>query len=453
MGIIVKPDGTGDFATIQAAIDAASDGDVITLEAGTYTGDGNRDVTFRGKAITVKGATGDPNDCIINCQGTSSNRHLGFKFIDGELANSVLKNVTITNGSGIKEYTSWPSYWIIGGGIYCNVGSPTIDNCIIRNNSVGFNGGGIYSKNGNLTISNCIFIDNTAHVGGGICSSDGNLIISNCTFTSNHAIGGGIAIGSSNSSTISNCIINENSSDGKGGGIYCSTSNININNCIISNNSSKGDGAGIYFRESNPTLNNCVINNNRAYDPDIYSQNGGGIHAYKCILSINNCTICGNSSEQSGGGIINWLGSVLMSNSIVRDNSPSQLALSGYTINYCNIQGGYAGTGNIDVNPLFKSDGYHLTNSSPCIDAGDPNYIPDTNEMDIDGDPKVVGRLDMGADEVYSSTSPLLIITPGILDFEAQGLSSTLQSQNVSIKNYGVGVLSWQISISFVSGM
>ena len=50
---VVLPDGTGDFPTIQAAIAAVADGDVILLAAGTFTGEGNRDLDFLGKGITV----------------------------------------------------------------------------------------------------------------------------------------------------------------------------------------------------------------------------------------------------------------------------------------------------------------------------------------------------------------------------------------------------------------
>ena len=73
-----------DFETIQAAIEVSADGDIVELQAGTYIGNGNRDVDFRGKAITVRGSTGNPNDVIIDCQGTSADKHRGFKFVSGE---------------------------------------------------------------------------------------------------------------------------------------------------------------------------------------------------------------------------------------------------------------------------------------------------------------------------------------------------------------------------------
>src|SRR5262245_17746089 len=70
--------------TIQAAIDAAAPGDSVVL-AGTaatpFTGDGNRDLSLHGKAITVTGAG---YDAWIDCQGSSAAAHGGFGLTDGE---------------------------------------------------------------------------------------------------------------------------------------------------------------------------------------------------------------------------------------------------------------------------------------------------------------------------------------------------------------------------------
>jgi len=61
--IIVDDDRPADFNNIQAAIDDSNDGDIIYVLPGTYTGPGNRDVNFAGRAITVTGA--DPQDPYI----------------------------------------------------------------------------------------------------------------------------------------------------------------------------------------------------------------------------------------------------------------------------------------------------------------------------------------------------------------------------------------------------
>ena len=107
--IHVDNNGPGDFNNIQAAIDDANDGDTILVADGTYTGDGNRDIDFKGKAITLKSQNG-PKTCIIYCQGkyywligekTSTlvdEPHRGFLFSNNENASSIIDGFTVTNG-------------------------------------------------------------------------------------------------------------------------------------------------------------------------------------------------------------------------------------------------------------------------------------------------------------------------------------------------------------------
>ena len=127
----------GGYGTIQAAIDDACDGDTVIIAPGVYTGDGNRDIEFRGKAITVRSV--DPNDwtivenTVIDCEGDPCEPHRGFRFGDGEEPNSVLEGVTITNGYGPEEemFFSWLDKGPTGGGIFCDGTRPTIRRCII----------------------------------------------------------------------------------------------------------------------------------------------------------------------------------------------------------------------------------------------------------------------------------------------------------------------------------
>ena len=50
----VSPDGLGDYPTIQAAVDAVIDGDIIELTDETFTGDGNRDIVVPSVSVTIR---------------------------------------------------------------------------------------------------------------------------------------------------------------------------------------------------------------------------------------------------------------------------------------------------------------------------------------------------------------------------------------------------------------
>ena len=119
-------------STIQAGIDAALDGETVFVADGTYMGEGNRDIDFCGKAITVRSEHG-AESCIIDCGGSEEEYHRGFCFHSGEDPKSILDGFTIKNG-----------YYRDGGGIYCDSGSsPIIENNIISNNLASYRGGRI----------------------------------------------------------------------------------------------------------------------------------------------------------------------------------------------------------------------------------------------------------------------------------------------------------------------
>jgi hypothetical protein len=181
----------GDYSTIQGGIDAASNGDTVSVADGTYVGLGNKDLDFNGKAITVKSDNG-PENCVIDCEGNGR----GFYFHSDETQSSVLNGFTIINGQA--DY---------GGGIKCNE-SPRIINCKIIGNTAEKSGGGLFCAVWEANITNCIIADNTAVWGGGIYLSYAQAKITNCTIFGNTATirGGGIYV-SKCVPTITNCIL------------------------------------------------------------------------------------------------------------------------------------------------------------------------------------------------------------------------------------------------------
>ena len=147
----------GDQPTIQAGIDAASGGDTVLVADGTYTGTGNKNLDFNGKAITVQSENGHES-CIIDCELEGR----AFHFHSGEGEDSVLSGFTLTNGGDHP----WKED-VVAGAILCQDSSPTITNCSFSGNEA-WNGGAIYNSGDNLTITNCSFSRNYAAVGGGL---------------------------------------------------------------------------------------------------------------------------------------------------------------------------------------------------------------------------------------------------------------------------------------------
>lgn len=149
----------GDFPSIQAAVDFVQDGDIIELGDGIFSGEGNRDIDYLGKEITIRSQSGNPHSCTIDCGGPYE-MHRGF-FFDTTPSGAVLEGVTIQNG-----------YHFIGGAIACLGESyPLISQCILYKNTSYSYGGGIYCDVGSSpTVRQCTFAENFAYdAGGGLC--------------------------------------------------------------------------------------------------------------------------------------------------------------------------------------------------------------------------------------------------------------------------------------------
>ena len=161
-----------------------------------------------------------------------------------------------------------------------------------------------------------------------------------------------------------------------GGGIWCNSTNPQIVNCIIQGNASGLGGGGGVFRG---TLISSLVKGNFAFG------NGGGT-SYSSLL---NCTVTENiTSTPSGSGVFNSGGTNANRNSIIWGNystgTSSVTEYSGFGFTNCNTRPLPSGTGNISTDPLLQSDGTHLKAVSPCIGAGNSNFV---FGFDIDGQP------------------------------------------------------------------
>ncbi|MCK4305880.1 MAG: right-handed parallel beta-helix repeat-containing protein [Candidatus Eisenbacteria sp.] len=376
---IVRPDGSGDFPTIQAAIDAALDDDIIELTNGTFTGDGNRDIDYIGKALTVRSQSASAESCIIDCEASESEPHTGFHFLSGEGADAVLEGVTIING---WESPGFPS----AGGILCrDASSPTITACILSTN----HGSGIFCIDySSPVITACTFSGNSANTGGGImCLGGASPAISHCTFTGNLAdwAGGGFW-GSSSAATLSNCDFSGNSAT-HGGGIYFrSASAPTLTDCVIFNNTATHSSGGIHWEMfCTATITHCTFARNSA-------MRCGGMDVSKfCGVLARNCTFWGNSATYVGGVCADAESELELENTIISFSTQGEaVGCNEAIVNLvcCDIFGNAGGDwvgyiagqlgvdGNISEDPLFcdpENWDFDLREGSPCAPFSPPN--------------------------------------------------------------------------------
>jgi len=229
------------YDSIQQAIDVVEDGNTIIVQQGTYTGLGNRDIDFKGLAITVRSA--DPNNpnvvaaTVIDCQGSESEPHRGFYFHNSENSDSVLNGLTITNGYASGN---WPND--SGGAIFCYTASPTIRNCVINGNKSSERGGGLNAHDGNPTVVNCIFHNNASGPWDG----------------SSYAWGGAV-YSQSSSILFIQCIFSNNFASTYGGGIAAYDSNVTLRNCTFYGNQTLFDGGAMRIYNCSSTLENSIL--------------------------------------------------------------------------------------------------------------------------------------------------------------------------------------------------
>lgn len=222
----VAPDGGGDFPTIAAALAAAADGDVIELGDGTFSGDGNRDVSCLGKAVTIRAASGNAEQCIIECGGSTVESHRGFYLHGGEGAGTVIENLTIRGG----HHRS-------GGGISIStaaVPGPRLIGCVIEGNGSSEAGGGLNCV-GAVELIDCRILGNTAANGAGMLVS-GDLTMTGCTIAGNEATMTGAAVYLTGAGVITSCTFADNVSPNIGDLLHLRFDHTRIENCIIAEN-------------------------------------------------------------------------------------------------------------------------------------------------------------------------------------------------------------------------
>ena len=237
-----------DYSTIQAGINAATNGDTVLVQIGTYI----ENINFNGKNITVASQYLTTQDTSYISQtvidGNSSGSVVTFE--SGEDSTAIIIGFTLNNGRSRK-----------GGGIECSSSSPSLENVTITSNSASWEGGGMYCYSSSPSLENVTITGNSASTyGAGMyCSSS--------------------------SPSLENVTITGNSAGWDGGGIYCEHSFPSLENVTITSNNASYSGGGIYCSSSSPSFNatnRCniysnTIENMRGFGVDIYTTYNFGI--------------------------------------------------------------------------------------------------------------------------------------------------------------------------------
>ncbi|MEL7428212.1 MAG: right-handed parallel beta-helix repeat-containing protein, partial [Bacteroidota bacterium] len=272
-----------DYTTIAAAITAATSGDIIDIQAGTYT---EAALTID-KDLTVQGQ--GQSSTIVQAAATRD-AATDAVFLINEGYTVTIQNLTVQNGNTDPDNGS--TDLSDGGGIWIDINTSsnvTLSNLTITNNYSADDGGGIYVQggaDGTLNIIDCVITNNEANAlrqfasGGGICNRGADFLnITRCTITNNHAGDEGGGFFSSEGSSITsvvNCTIAENTigvdgveSETSGAGVYHvgSGTSIEFINCTIVENSmiglGDGYGGGIFILSgSTANLVNTIVANN-----------------------------------------------------------------------------------------------------------------------------------------------------------------------------------------------
>jgi uncharacterized repeat protein (TIGR01451 family) len=347
--------------------------------------------------------TTDPNGVVTDTDNIHGNN--AYHVVNGSGANAtaILDGFTATAGKANS----------LGGGMYISSGGPTIQNISFTGNYAASSGGGM-SNEGNPVLFHVIFTNNTSPNSGGGLSASGNPLLTDVDFIGNEAnTGGGFyAYGSYNHMTIFQARFTSNRAYSTlyythGGGMYTNMgegSSLTMTNVIFNGNTSVWYGGGMVIAVGDIHMTNVLFFGNRA------GVRGGGMSIYQTAPEMTNVTFSGNWSNYGGGIYLNAgpLFPLNITNSIFWGNDGlygsllnKQIYIDAGQVNatYSDIQGGYAGTGNINLDPQFvmpitatvaptTTGDYHLQITSPVIDAGDNTTV--TIDTDLDGNPRKI---------------------------------------------------------------
>lgn len=431
------------YTSIQAAVDAASDGDVIKVASGTYTGINNygglAQVVYVSKTVTIRGgyaAPGfaDPPDPEANPSTLDAQGRGRVLYIAGN-TQPTIEGLRLTGGEA--DGLGGGPLGDAGGGVYILTAAATIRNNQVIGNSAS-QGGGLVLHASDATLCGNTVSGNDASVGGGLLLEKSDATLCENDISLNTALeGGGLFLDGSDAILDGNTISANTASEYGGGGLSLYGSDALLKGNIISGNSASF-GGGAFFMYSEATLEANVISGNSA-------TRGGGLLAYLSNSTLTNSILADNQVNVKGGGLLvedsmlslaystfarnlggdgsgiylAYNGTVSLTNTILVSQTVGVTGTAGTTARLEATLWGkgvwangtdWAGAGriltgalNVWGDPAFVNPGsgdYHIGPGSAAIDAGVDAGV--TTDIDGQARPGSSGY-DLGADELYFS--------------------------------------------------
>ena len=347
------------FSSIQMAIDAAiaagaseSHPADVWVAAGTYTGVGGEILAADGSSMAecvvamaehvhlYGGFAGQETQqgqrCVadnISIIDGNANSNMPLCCVKGA-NNATLDGFIVVNGNGAigNDFASFS-----GGGMHNDGVSPRVANCTFENNTSFAGGGGMLNLNtSSPTVEQCVFRENSVRMGSGagMCNaSESSPTVSDCTFTENSADYAGGMCNSNASPIVTNCTFVRNSANCAGAGMYNEDgSSATIRDCTFTENSVMGArayrGGGMNNSNSSPTVERCTFLRNSVVRKDTAEQAvamGGGMYNYNSSPIVTDCVFSQNTLENTykaqGGGMYNASSSPVVTNCVFSQNS------------------------------------------------------------------------------------------------------------------------------------
>ena len=437
------------FLSLQDALASASPLDHIWVAHGTYypdegTGLTNTDTgrfstfqlqnkvplygAFAGNETFLSERVFDSNETILSGDLTqndgpdfANNGENSFHVLTGSGTGStdILDGFTITGGNANGRL--FPSY--SGGGLFNSEGSPTISNCLFRDNFASNDGGAVYNNNSSPFFSKCSFQNNSsASHAGAVYNFNSTMTLTKCSFQINSAFfRGGAVYSLSGSISLLDCSFEDNSANfGSGGGFYNRNTRAILTNCSFQGNSCLVEGGAIYDFNGFSTYTNCKFQNNSSLEV-------GGAVFNQSSIRLENCSFQGNSASVDGGAVYGESGTTRFYNCILWDNSAngerfsasasifssstpvySHSLIENYSKTDLDSSDSRSNTNLEPIDPLFVSaQDLRLQAHSPVIHGG--NRLTNSSTVDLDGNPRVTpfGDIDLGAYE-FQQAAPIL---------------------------------------------